>query len=84
MKRLLIFLVISIVACAIIEEIEENEEPNEYDDVSLEYNIPRIMKLIKRSASKGPVKKIIKPVQRFVERKGNKVKKVLRPVVKPI
>jgi len=85
MKRLLILLLISIVACAIIEEIEEIEEPNEYDDdVSLEYNMRRITKFIKRSASKGPVKKFIQPVQKFVKREGNKVQKALRPVVKPL
>ena len=85
MKRLLILLLISIVACAIIEEIEAIEEPNEYDDdVSLEINVPRIMKSVKRAASSGPAKKIIKPVQKFVKREGKKVKKVLKPVVKPI
>ena len=80
MKRILVLLLISTIAYAIVEE------SNEYDDVSLETNLTPIKNLVNKA--KGPVAKaansLAKPIQKKVPQIVNQVvnpkkKNIIKP-----
>jgi hypothetical protein len=80
MKKLLLLLLISTIAYAIVEE------SNEYEDVSLEFNFKPLINVAnkaKGSISKA-VKPLAKPIVKAVDKGGKVVNKISRPIVKPL
>jgi len=73
MKRLLVLLLISTIAYAIVEE------SNEYDDVSLEFNFKHLKKLANKA--KKPISKVVKTVAKPIKKN---VPKVVSQVTNPI
>ena len=80
MKRLLLFLLISAIAYAIVED------SNEYDDVSLEINYKPLTNILNKA--KGPIIKasnpIVKPAQQAVNKVVKQVQQNANKVAKPV
>ena len=80
MKRLLLFLLISAIAYAIVED------SNEYDDVSLEINYKPLINILNKA--KGPIIKasnpIVKPAQPAVNKVVKQVQQNANKVAKPV
>jgi hypothetical protein len=80
MKRLLLLLLISAIAYAIVED------SNEYDDVSLEINYKPLINILNKA--KGPIIKaanpIVKPAQPVVNKVVKQVQQNANKVVKPV
>ena len=80
MKRLLLLLLISAIAYAIVED------SNEYDDVSLEINYKPLTNILNKA--KGPIIKaanpIVKPAQQAVNKVVKQVQQNANKVAKPV